>query len=257
MRRFSAKGTALAIGPAEFLIRLVMCTLPVATFVEQGVGMAAALAVFLGIVDGNYRLGSYTSRSLVADVRGLEITCGLSVQVIAWSDVSAIQVWQHFNRVDFVAVHCFRAGRLDVATCASRYAEDELRAFVRACASYVSFGAPRLSISVAGLSESRIYGPSLKRLFQDVALATVVGALLGVAGPSFILGLIAALLSAGGAVIRYPVRSTKLVQQNGSWWTEDRDGCSRSGELRPLRAIPRALRLWVECLGEVASARTD
>ncbi|HYQ00979.1 MAG TPA: hypothetical protein VER96_20055 [Polyangiaceae bacterium] len=250
MRRFSAKGTALAIGPAEFLIRLVMCAFPSAILVEQGAGMAAAMAVFLGMGDGNYRLGSHTSRSLVADRRGLEITRGLNVQVVPWSDVSAIQAWQHFNRVDFVAVHYFRAGRINVATCASRYAENELRAFVHACANYVSVGAPRLSISTAGLGEPCIYRPLLKRFFQDVAAATLVGALLGVAGPSFVLGTLAALLSVAVAATRYSVRSTKLVQKDGIWWAEGHTH-GRIGELRPLRAIPRALRLWVECLGEV------
>jgi len=256
MQRFSAKGTALAIGPVEFLIRLVMFALPAATFLEQGLTMAA-MAVFLGIADGNYRAGSYTSRSLAADRQGLEITCGLNVRVVAWSDVAAIQAWQHFNRVEFVAVHYLRAGRVDVATCASRYAEDELRAFVRACARHVSFGAPRVSISAAGLGEQCIYRPMLKRFFQDVAAVTVVGALLGVGGPSFALGLLAALPSALIAATRYSLRTLKLVQRNGIWWAKARDKRGRIGELRPLRAIPRALRLWVECLGEIKARRRD
>lgn len=248
MRKFASKGTALAIGSVEFLIRLMMWGLPVATFLQHGIAISAAAAGFMGLVDGNYRSGSFTSRWFVADREGLEITLGLTVQVVPWADVSAIQAWNHFNHVDFVAVHYFRAGRVVVATCGSRYAEQELRDFVRACARYVSADAPRQRITIAGLRDQSVYQPLLKRFFQDVAVTTLIGLALGVVGQAFVVGLLAAALSAGITAVRHPIRATRLVQTNGLWRAEGRDA-------RPLRAIPRALRLWVQCLNEAASER--
>src|SRR6478736_1952813 len=160
MRKFSARGIDLVIGPAELLVRLVMSVLPIAILAPDGLVMAVATTVFLAPFDGYLRLwGCFTSRSLVADRDGLEITSGFGRRVIRWDDVLAIQTWHHFNRIEYVALHYLRDGRVDVATCASRYAEDELHAFVRACARHVSVGAPRLGISTAGLREQRVYRP--------------------------------------------------------------------------------------------------
>lgn len=61
MCKFVAKGSALATAPAELLIRLVMCALPVATFADNGGAMSAVISLFLGIIDGHGRLwGCYT-----------------------------------------------------------------------------------------------------------------------------------------------------------------------------------------------------
>jgi len=248
MCKFSAKGTAFAIAPAEFLIRLVMYALPVATLLEHGIAMSAATALFFGLIDGTFRRGSYTSRSFLAGRDGLEITSGLSVQAVPWTSVSAIQAWHHFNRVDFLAVHYFSAGRVAVATCASRYAEAESRAFVRACAHYVSADVPRLNITLAGLGDQSVYRPLLRRLIQDVAVVAAIGAVLGAIGPGFALGLLAASLSALIAVLRHSVRSIQLVQRNGLWYRVD-------VETSPLRTIPRGLQLWVHCLAESTSSR--
>ncbi|HET7538997.1 MAG TPA: hypothetical protein VFK05_03970 [Polyangiaceae bacterium] len=248
MCKFSASSSALATKPAEALIRLVMCALPAVTLMQQGVAMSAVAALFLGFIDGYARRwGAYTSRSFVADSEGLKIAFGFHAEVIPWGSVLGIQTWHHFNRIDYVAVHHLRAGRIDVATCVSRYAEDELRAFVHACADHVRAGASRPRMTVAGLSERCVYLPLLRRLVEDVALAVLVGTVIGAVGWSFLFGLLAASQSAVVAAARYTVRTTRFVQKNGLWLV---DGL----ESRPLRAIPRALRLWVRCLDAVTAS---
>jgi hypothetical protein len=242
MHRFAARGSALASKPGELLIRLVMLALPVVTFSREGVAVSVILAVFLGIIDGYVRLWAcFTARSFVADTEGLEINCGFATHVVSWVNVSAIQTWHHFNRMDYVAIHYFRAGRVEVATCLARYAEDELRAFARAAAHHVSCSQSRLSLTIAGLRERSIYAPLLKRLAQDVALTTLLGVVIGPLSVAFAVGLLSASSSTLLAAARHSLHTTTVVREGALWCPEG----------RPLRIIPAALRLWIRCLAEL------
>lgn len=245
MQKFSARGMALITGVGELCHRLLMCTLPTVLFGPHLVVMAAAMAVMLGIGDGYCRLwGVFTARSFAAQPEGLRVQSGSSVKLISWSDVLAIQAWHRFNHLDYVAVHHFCAGQIEVVNCMSQYAEQELRGFVCACARYVSSDAPRTSIRFAGLSDRSVHRRLLTRMVQDVAATTVVGTVLGSFGLSIFLGLLAASVSACVAASRYSTHSMNLVQKDGIWWID-------GPEMRPLPAIPRGLRLWVRCLSEV------
>lgn len=249
MARFSSGAADLVSGPFELLIRLVMCALPILAFSSEGITMSVATAAFLAAFDGYLRLWScFTSRALVADSDGLEISSTFGRRVVPWADFLAIETWHHFNRIDYVAVHYDRGGRVEIATCASRYAEEELRAFVRACAARVSSPEPRRSIVVAGLRDAGVYRPLLKRWAADVVAATAVGALLGAPGPSLGLGLLAASLSAAVAALRHPIRALELVQRDGFGRFSQRDG-------KP-PTIPRSLTLWVHSLSQVSSRST-
>lgn len=250
MRKFSVSGTAIVARPLRLLLRLTMCVFPAATLTEQGLAMSAFAAALFGFIDGYSRwLWSYSSRSFIASGEGLEISSGSIVLVVSWEHVLAVQTWRRFDRIEWLAVHHTRAGRLAVATCVSRCAEAELRTFVRACANYVSSGAPRQSITIAGFCDQSVYRPLLKRFLGDVAATTLVGALFGVVGPAFALGVLAAALSAGIAAARHSLRTTRFVQTDGLWYADGRT-------LRPLCPIPRTLRLWVQCLTEANSRQT-
>jgi len=249
MRKFSVSATAIVARPLRLALRLTMCVLP-ATLAEQSLAMSAFAAALFGLIDGySRRLWSYSSRSFIANGEGLEISSGSAVLVVSWEHVLAIQTWRRFDGIEWLAVHYTRAGRLFVATCVSRCAEAELSTFVRACATYVSSGAPRQSITIAGLCDQSVYWPLLKRFLADVAATTLVGALFRAVGPAFALGVLAAALSAGISAARHSLRRTRFVQTDGLWHT---DGHT----LRPLHAIPRTLQLWVQCLAEACSKQT-
>jgi len=250
MRKFSVSPTAIVARPLRLLLRLTMCVLPAATLTEQGLVMSAFTTALFGFIDGYSRRSlSYTARSFIANDKGLEISSGATVLVVSWEHVLAIQTWRRFDRIEWLAVHHTRAGRLVVATCMSRCAESELNTFVRACAKHVSSGAPRQNITIAGFCDQSVYRPLLKRFLGDVAATTLIGALFGVGGAAFALGVLASALSAGIAAARHSLRTTRLVQTDGLWYA---DGHT----LRPLRAIPRTLQLWVQCLAEASSKQT-
>jgi hypothetical protein len=249
MRKFSSRAIDWATGAAELLVRVLMCTLPIVAFLNDGVTIAVATAAFTTAFDGYLRLwGCSTSRAFIADNDGLEIISGFDVRVVPWANVLAIQTWHHFNRIDYIAVNYERAGCIEVATCASRYAEGELGSFVRACAAHVSSPVLRRSIVVAGLFDPAVHWPLLNRLAQDVVAATLFGVLLGAAGASFALGLLVASLSAWIAALRHSIRRLELLQRDGLWRFAGRDG--------KVPAMPRSLMLWVRSLSQVASQPT-
>jgi len=245
MCKFAASGVAWFGGPFCLLVRFAMWALPAAV-VEHDLATALVAAAFLGIADGWFRLwASRTSRSLVAEPHGLGISSGLCFRVVPWADLCAIQTWQGLKRTDYVAVHYRNAGGIEVATCWDQNGHDDLLALICACAANVRSDARQLSITLAGLREPGVYRPLFRRFIQDVAIATLLGHIVGVVGPGFVLGLLAASVSAFVAAIRHPFRTTTLVQKGGLW-------CPQAIEARPLRTIPRALRLWVRCLDEAA-----
>jgi hypothetical protein len=238
MHKFETRGIALLTAPADMLTRLLMCVLPAIAFTNGGLAMRAALALFLGLTDGWSRWwGSCTSLSFAAKPEGLTIASTFRVRVVPWENVAAIQTWHHFNQLDYAAIHYRHAGRIEVASCCDQYGEDDLRDFVRACAESVS---QPPSITLAGLCERRVALPLFRRFAVDVALASVVGLALGVAFPAFLLSLLAASTSTLFAALRYRLRTTTLLLKDGLWCCE----------ARPLRTVPRALRLWVRCLSD-------
>ena len=247
MNTFATRGDAWFTAAGDRLTRLVMCVVPSFFFSPDQFAIAASFALLLGLSDGfARRWGGCTASALVAEPEGLAISARRRRRVVPWANVSAILNWHHFNRLDFVAVHYRRAdGRLEIATCLDECEAEELRAFVAICADHAQRASPRQTITLAGWLEPGVYLPLCRRLTRDVALATAVGLLRGSVAASFTLGLLAASQSLWISAIRQPRRTTVLVQEQGLW-------CSGRVDARPLRLIPRALRLWVRGLAEAA-----
>src|SRR6478735_6247739 len=246
MAEFATKGDALFAAPSDWLVRLLMCGVPIATFRPDHLVMSATTALWLGTIDGLTRwFGSCTCRALVATSEGLRVNSWVGARVVPWSNVLAIRNWRHLNGFDFVAVYYRRAGRLEIATCLDQDGEDELRAFVRACADFVVRDSPRFHITLAGLCDECVYLPLFRRFTQDVGIATLMGCVWGIASAAFALGLLSALQSAFVVATRHPFRTTTLEQRAGLW-------SSPGPDARPLRVVPRPLRLWVRGLAEAS-----
>lgn len=249
MRAFSVR-TAAANSSilATWLVRVVTYSLPTLVSTEQGQGYALALTLFLGALDGWFRLRlARTARSLVADADALVISSGLDSVRVAWSNVLAIEVWRRLNRVDYLAVHYRTTTGRSVATCWNQDSHDELRMFVRECAVFAQAAGPHRTIARAHLGHRAVYLALLRHLMLDVALALLVGMLCGVASYALCLGATAGLLSASMAATPYLCRS-ELVRMDGVWWRP-----RRNGELARVSVVPRSLRLWASYLSEEGS----
>lgn len=246
MRAFSVRTAAAKSSIlATWLVRVVTHGLPALVSMEQGQGYALVVALFLGALDGWFRLRlARTARSLVADADALIITSGLDSARVAWSNVLAIEVWHRLNRVDYVAVHYRTTTGRAVATCWDQDRRDELLQFVRECAVLARAAGPNRTMVRAHLGHHAVYLALLRHLLLDVALALLVGMLCGIASRALWLGAAAGLLSASMAATPYLYRS-ELVRIDGAWWRT-----RRNGELARLRVVPRSLRLWACYLSE-------
>jgi hypothetical protein len=246
MRAFSVRTAAAKSSIlATWLVRVVTYSLPTLVATEQGQGYALALTLFLGALDGWFRLRlARTARSLIADADALVISSGLDSVRVAWSNVLAIEVWHRLNRVDYVAVHYGITTGRSVVTCWDQDGRDELLLFVRECAVFARAAGPRRTIARARLGDQAVYLALLRHLLLDVALALLVGLLCGITSSALWLGTAAGLLSASMAATPYLCRS-ELVRIDGAWWR-----ARRNGELARLRVVPRSLRLWAGYLSE-------
>jgi hypothetical protein len=241
VRTAAAKSSILATG----LVRVVTYSVPTLVSMEQGQGYALALALFLGAVDGWFRLRlARTARSLVADADALVISSGLDSARVAWPDVLAIEVWHRLNRLDYVAVHYRTTTGRSVATCWDQDSRDELLLFVRECAVIAQAATPHRTIARAHLGHHAVYLALLRHLLLDIAVALLVGMLCGIASYALWLGAAAGLLSTSMAATPYLDRS-ELVRIDGVWWRP-----RRNGELERLRVVPPSLRLWAGYLSE-------
>jgi len=101
----------------------------------------------------------------------------------------------------------------------------------------------RFRVEVAGLCERGVWLTLLRRLTEDAMIATIVGCAVGAPGRVFLLGLLASVCSAWFAALRYPFRTSALVQKEGLWRQQ-------SPTMHPLRTIPRPLRHWIRGLEE-------
>jgi hypothetical protein len=212
---------------------------------EQGQGYALVVALFLGALDGWFRLRlARTARSLVADTDALVIASGIDSARVAWSNVLGIEVWHRLNRVDYVAVHYRTTTGRGVATCWDQDRRDELLQFVRECAVFARAAGPNRAIARAHLGHHAIYLALLRHLLFDVVLALLVGMLCGIAGHALWLGAAAGFLSASIAATPY-LNVSELVRIDGAWWRR-----RRNGELQRLRVVPRSLQLWAGYLSE-------
>jgi hypothetical protein len=243
------KTMALLAWMADRLLGQVACALPAIAFVHAGAATSLAFALFVGSVAGWFRLwGPGNSVSLAVEPEGLKIESLSGFRVVPWAAISAIQTWHHYNQIDCVAIHYQSAGRLEVSSCRDYYREDELAALVRACADRVNAASPGKGvITLAGLRERSVWLPLFRRFTEDVAVASLIGVALGAVSPAYLLWLIVAAQSAMLAAVRHPFRTTTFVETDGLWREHDR-------KARPLRKLPRALRLWVLFLSEAAYA---
>ena len=230
---------------ATWLVRAVTYSLPTIVWTEQAQGYALSLALFLGALDGWFRLRvARTARSFVAEADALVISSAFDCARIAWSDVLAIEVWHRLNRVDYAAVHYRTKTGNSVATCWEQDHRKELLLFVRECAALSRATSPRRTIVRLHLDDRAVYLALLRRLALDVALALLLGLLYGIASHALWLGAAAGLLSASMAATPYLHRSD-LVHSAGVWW--HRRG---NGDLARLPVIPQSLRLWARYLAE-------
>ena len=246
MRAFSARTAgARSSFLATWLVRAVTYSLPTIAWTEQGQGYSLALALFLGALDGWFRLRlARTARSLVAEADALVISSAFDSARIAWSDVLAIEVWHRLNRVDYAAMHYRTKAGNSVATCWEQGRREELLLFVRECAALAHAARPHRTIVRVHLGDHAVYSALLRRLALDVALALLVGLLCGIASHAIWLGAAAGLLSALMAATPY-LHRPELVHSAGAWW--HRRG---NGELAPVPVMPQSLRLWARYLAE-------
>lgn len=244
MIKFGNRGLSLLNEPKNWLGRLAMWAVSAfSVTLPGGIATRVYFALFIGAFDGWLRWwNSCTARSFVVRPAGIEVRSMFNVRLVPWECVSAIQTWHYINYTDYVAIHYRCAEGLKVATCSAYYPEEELRQFVGVCASRVPQPA---SIVIAGLGERGVWSRLLRRLIADAVVAGLVGLVIGAARPVFLFGLVAASSSTLVAAVRYPIRTSTLVQRDGLWaWETPRR--------RPLRTIPRALRYWVRGLEESA-----
>lgn len=235
---------------ATALVRAATFSAPIIAVTEQGQGFAPTLALFLGVLDGWFRLRvARTARSFVVEADALVIRAALDTVRIAWSDLLAVEVWHRWNRVDHVAVHYRAPTGISVATCWEQGNREGLQELVRKCAALVQRDRSRTTIRRAHLGDRTVLLALLRRLSLDLALALSVGALCGLTRQAIWLGTLAALPSTLMAATRY-LHPKELELKDGLW-------CERrnNGQLVPLRVIPRSLRHWVDCLNEGACAQ--
>ncbi len=240
-RTAAARSSSLAI----FLVRAVTYTLPTLSWAEQGQGLALTFALFLGSLEGWFRLRlARTAQSLSPEDEALVIKSGLAATRVAWSDVLAIEVWHRLNRVDYVAVHYrANAGNL-VATCWEQGRREELLQFVEQCAVLTKAARPHGPIARIHFGDHAVSLALLRRLSLDLTLALLVGLLCGIASHAVWLGAAAGLVSTAIAATPYLNRA-ELVRRDGVWCERRRNGL-----LVPVRVLPPSLRLWAGYLSE-------
>jgi len=246
MHTFSARTAgARSSFLATWLVRVVTYSLPTLVWQDQGPGYALELALLLGALDGWFRLRvARTARSLAAEPDALVISSGLDSARIAWSNVLAIEVWHRLNRVDYAAVHYRTASGNSVATCWEQGHREELLLFVGECAALAQGAVPRRAITRAYLGDRAVYLGLLQHLCLDVAMALLVGVVLGVVRQAILVGAVSGVLSALLAATPY-VHPAELVRTDGMWWQR-----RRSGQLSPVRILPNSLRAWARSLNE-------
>jgi hypothetical protein len=248
MHAFSARTAgARSSFAAIWLVRVATYGVPTLASVRQGQAFALGLALFLGALDGWFRLRvARTARSLIAEADAMVISSGLDIARIAWPNVLAIEVWHRLNRVDYVAVHYRATGGNSVSTCWEQGNRDGLLELVRRCGALVQAVGPRTTIALAHLGDRAVRLALLRRLSHDLALALLVGTLCGITNHAIWLGAAAGFVSTLMTAAPYLNRA-ELVMRDGVWWQR-----AKNGELVSLRVIPRSLRLWVGSLSETA-----
>ena len=232
---------------ATALVRAATFSAPIIASTEQGQGFAPTLALFLGVLDGWFRLRvARTARSFVVEADALVIRAGLDTLRIARPDVTAVEVWHLWNRVDYVAIHYQVPAGISVATCWEQGNREGLLALVRKSAALVQLDRSRTTVRRAHLGDQTVRLALLRRLLLDLALALSVGVLCGLIRDAIWLGTLAALPSTLIAAARY-LHPKELELRDGIW-------CERrsNGELVPLRVIPKPLRPWVDGLNKGA-----
>jgi hypothetical protein len=250
---FSARTAAARSSvAATSLVRTVAYCVPTLVSAGQGQGFALVLALFLGALDGWFRLRVVrTARSLVAETDALAISSGFASTHIAWSSVLAVEVWHRLNRVDYVALHYRAPNGNSVATCWEQGSREELLLFVRHCAELAQVAGPRRTVAFANLSDRGVFAPLLRRLSVDLAMALFAGVLCGISGRAIGLGAAAGFLSTAMAAAPYRYRKELVRSDDGVWRRR-----GKNGELAPLRVIPRSVGLWIRALSEPSSRCT-
>src|SRR4051812_8436734 len=110
----------------DLLIRLAMCAVPIAMSRHDQVAMSAAIALFMGTLDGfARRWGSCSARSFSAEPQGLVISAASGDRVVPWASISGIQTFHHYNRIDYVVIHYRGARGIEVASCLDYHSEAE------------------------------------------------------------------------------------------------------------------------------------
>lgn len=245
MCEFRAKRLVSRVsGLAALPVRLASWVLPSALVLDGDFGMGLVAAIFLGATDGRVRLWmARTAGGFIARQHQLVISPGIRTMKIPWADVLAVETFEGVNRVDYVLVH-FQSSPSGVAaaSCWEQNGRDELLEFVRAAAVRVNASSRRTTITLAALRDRSVWLPLLRRFLVDVAIASVLGLILGFLGKAALLGVVSASLSAGLAGSRYSFQATRLTWKEGLWW------CSTGSKTRVLRVVPPSLRLWVDAL---------
>jgi hypothetical protein len=183
----------------------------------------------------------------VAETDALVISSGFATTRIAWSSVLAVEVWHRLNRVDYVALHYRAPNGNSVATCWEQGSREELLLFVRHCAKLAQIAGPRRSIAFANLRDREVFAPLLRRSSVDLAMALLAGVLCGITGRAIELGVAASFLSTVLAAVPFRYREELVRSDDGVWCRR-----AKTGELTPLRVIPRSLALWIRALSESA-----
>jgi hypothetical protein len=236
-------------GLAALPVRLASWVLPSGLVLDGDVGMGLVAAIFLGATDGRVRLWmARTAAGFIARQHQLVISPGVQTVKIPWADVLAIETFEGVNRVDYVVVHYQSPSGLAAASCWEQNGRDDVLAFVRAAAARVNAESRRATITLAALRDQGVWRPLLERFIVDVAVASIVGLILGFVGTAALLGVLSASLSAGLAASRYSLQTTRLIWKDGLWWR------AKGSETRALRVVPPSLRLWVDALDATAQA---
>jgi len=244
---FSARTAAARSSvAATSLVRAATYSVPTLVSAGQGQGFALVLALFLGALDGWFRLRvARTARSLVAETDALVISSAFASTRIPWSSVLAVEVWQRLNAVDYVALHYRAPNGNSVATCWEQGSREELLLFVRHCAELAQVAGLRRTVAFAHLGDRDVYAPLFGRLLVDLAVALLVGVLCEITGRAIGLGAAAGFLSTAMAAAPYRYREELVRSDDGVWRRR-----AKNGELTPLRVIPRSVGLWIRALSE-------
>lgn len=238
-------GTASAVG--EVLARALAWTLPLVYLLNGNAPLALFAAQCFGVAAGFMRWRGFRNvRSILATSEGVTIFSGLSETRIAWVDVLALETRRRVSRCDFLAVHYRDGGVFRIASCFDQDGHEDLKAFLKACGSFMRTQPRRLTMTVAGLEERGVWLPLLRRFAVDVSVPSSVAVVFGLFRQAFPLALLAATLSALLAAFEFSLRTARFVSNDGLWYRETRRGQRR------LHAIPPRLWPWFNLLAEDA-----